>query len=367
MNQGHLGSEKPNKGFYNRISIHMYELNNMQRIPSPGKTCEEDERAELAKAKFIDKMDKAYFSIMNLKDIIEQTEDLEASMPSEMEQPIIGEEVCQPASKVAVERRAGWLCQPATKVAVVCRANDIGGEDDDDDFGVAVVRDLEASMPEMLSDMNVGVHDAVSYAEVPPTGMKTKVKKFGQDDDAEMSPSVEVTKNVQVRQDAAEMSLSVENKVTKFVRVRPDDAEMGLSVEIPSEIIFTKVQQEAELRPSVEMNVKTRECSESGPPPTRNPAQEYPKIHLQSMTPIVEKSCCCRSNSDWPNRPVGGELRYLCTSVHRGTTLCNMELCSRLKKHMKVITEPSPPPNSQCPTQKNHQNTTTNSATCPGY
>ena len=67
-------------------------------------------------------------------------------------------EVSQPASKGAVERRAGWLCQPASKVAVERRANDRGGEDE---FGVAVVRDLEASMPEMLNDMNVGMPDAM--------------------------------------------------------------------------------------------------------------------------------------------------------------------------------------------------------------
>ena len=144
------------------------------------------------------------------------------------------------------------------------------------------------------------------------------------------------------------MSLSVES--TSSVRVRQDDAEMSLSVELTSDVRVAKVPQEAELRPSVEMNVKIRECSESGPPPTHTPAQEYPKIHLQSMTPSFEKSCCCRSNSDWPNGPVGGELRYLCTSVHRGTTLCNMEPCSRLKKHMKVNTEPPTPhpiPNAQ--------------------
>ena len=56
--------------------------------------------AELAKAKFLKKMDKAYFSIMNLRDIREETEDLEASMPSEIKPSIIGEEVaCQPAAR----------------------------------------------------------------------------------------------------------------------------------------------------------------------------------------------------------------------------------------------------------------------------
>ena len=111
-------------------------------------------------------------------------------------------------------------CQPAAR-REGGSGKDRGGEDE---FGVAVVRDLEASMPEMLSDMNVGVPDAISYAEVPPTSMKIKVKKFGQDD-AEMSPSVEVTNNVQVRPDEAEMGPSVEIGVTKFGE---NDAEMSV-------------------------------------------------------------------------------------------------------------------------------------------
>ena len=207
--------------------------------------------AELAKAKFLRKMDKAYFSIMNLRNIKEETEDLEASMPSdkkpeigeggpgkaveEMRQPCQGVRMCQPASKVAVVRRAGWLCQPVSRT----------------DDGAAVIRDLEASMPKMLSDTDVGVHDAISYAEVPPTIVKIKVKLICLEDDAEMSPSVETMQNVkiQVRPDAAEMSLSVEKilkkaemgqslslekNVHEFVRVGPDATEMSLSVELPS-------------------------------------------------------------------------------------------------------------------------------------
>ena len=146
--------------------------------------------AELAKLKFLRKMDKAYFSIMNLRDIKEETEPLEASMPSdtkpeieeggpgkaveEMRQPCQDVRMCQPASKVAVERRAGWLCQPVSRT----------------DDGAAVIRDLEASMPKMLIDTDVGVHDAISYAEVPPTIVKIKVKLICLEDDAEMSPSV---------------------------------------------------------------------------------------------------------------------------------------------------------------------------------
>ena len=57
-----------------------------------------------------------------------------------------------------------------------------------------------------------------TYAEVPPTSMKIKVKKFGQDD-AEMSPSVEITNNVQVRPDVAEMSPSVEIKGQSLARM----------------------------------------------------------------------------------------------------------------------------------------------------
>ena len=144
----------------------------------------------------------------------------------------------------------------------------------------------------MLSDMNVGVPDALSYAEVPPTSMKIKVKKFGQDD-AEMSPSVEITNNVQVR---------------------PDDAEMSPSVELTSDVRVAKVPQEAELRPSVEMYVKIREYSESGPLPTHTPGQEYPKIHLQSSDMlqlviilqffghmVLLLSVICRHVCHWPN------------------------------------------------------------------
>ena len=378
--------------------------------------------AELAKSKFLRKMDKAYFSIMNLRDIKEETEYVEATMPSVR--------VCQPASKVAVERRAGWLCQPVSWT----------------DDGAAVIRDLEASMPKMLSDINVGVHDAISYAEVPPTIVKINVKLTCLADDAEMSLSVENMQNVkiQVRPDAAETSLSVEKIVKKksemgrslsleksvheFVGIGPDATEICMSVEVPSQDVrmcqpaskvavvrragwlcqpgsrtddgdavtrnleasmpkmlskvkVTCLEDIAEMSPSVEtmQNEKTQvrpdaaetslsvekivkeaemgqslslernvhefvqvrqdatEMSrsvelpspESGPP---TPAQENPKIHPQSMPPSVENSCCYRSNSDWPNRPVGGDLRYPCTSVHGGTTLCNMGPCSRLKK-----------------------------------
>ena len=63
------------------------------------------------------------------------------------------------------------------------------------------------------------------------------------------------------------------------------------------------------------------------PPTTHTNAQ----FQLQSMTSRIENSCCYPSNTDLPNRPVGGELRYPCTLVQGGTTLHNMEPCSGLK------------------------------------
>ena len=81
------------------------------------------------------------------------------------------------------------------------------------------------------------------------------------------------------------------------------------------------------------------------PPTTHTNAQSQ----LQSMTTRIENSCCYPSNTDLPNRPVGGELRYPCTLVQGGTTLHNMEPSSGLKKHMTVSSDHHHTPHTHHP------------------
>ena len=52
-----------------------------------------------------------------------------------------------------------------------------------------------------------------------------------------------------------------------------------------------------------------------------------------------EKLRCFPSNTDWSLRPGRGALRYLGVITPRGTTLCNVELCSGLNTLSKVRTE----------------------------
>ena len=80
---------------------------------------------------------------------------------------------------------------------------------------------------------------------------------------------------------------------------------------------------------SIDTECDTRDVTRSTGKVTVPPSPIHP---LHPTNPqSIEKLAGYSSNTGWSNTPAWGALRYLCTEVHRGTTLRNMEPCSELK------------------------------------